>query len=84
MNRRRFLAPAGFVWRAICAGDRALVDMRYAVETRGASTPVLESFDARDLARAEARICRALVVFQEVRCRRLSPMILVDRSPAVV
>lgn len=47
-----FLAPAGFVRRAICAETGARVDMRYAPEARGACTPVLEWFDARDLVRA--------------------------------
>ncbi len=49
-----FSAPAGFVRRAICAETGALVDARDARdgdEAPGACTPVLEWFDARDLAR---------------------------------
>ena len=54
-----FAAPAGFVRRAMCAETGARVDARDAPEARGACTPLLEWFDARDLGRS-ARFVRAV------------------------
>jgi len=45
-----FLAPAGFVRRAICTETGARVDASDARGASSACTPVLEWFDARDLA----------------------------------